>query len=705
MGVTTFTFAPGLNKEDSPLASEGGYIDGNNIRFVAGRPQTIGGWDFMALDRFAGIARGQKAWADLTGLRHVAFGTAEKLYTVVGNGIRDITPPHSEGVLTNVVSTINGSPVVTIGPIDHAFVAGMVVTFSNQSAPVGGISLSGDYPVTIIDKFTYTIVTTSDAAATATGGGNIDYVAALPPGLIDGTGDPGGYGTGAYGLGGYGATDALDTLPRVWFLDNWGETLVALPRGGGLYQWQPAAFYPELISNGTFGSAIRWTLGAGWTVSGGKLVGTPGAGSDASIAVPVKAGMVYRVMVTTTAAAGALTIKTNAGLIGDVSEAISVGGTYSRLCLIPADATRLVISKNAAFNGSIDNLSVKLEDVAYRVDEAPKRNAAMFVDPHQIVVMLGTIIDDVYYSMGVRWCDRQNLRDWTPTVANLAGDDILSQGSRLITGIPTRQQNAIFSDSSLFTMQFTNNADNPFIFNPSGSGCGIIGALACTEHDGIVYWWSRDNFYRFAGAAPEPITSKIRRDVFEHVAVNQGEKVSCGFLPAFSEFWGLYPDGRDGTECSRYAAIRMDEGHSTSGTFARSGWITPGIYENPIVLGTDGYVYFHERGDTAAGGAIDWFLDSAYFDIGDGEFLARVMRIIPDFLDQRGPVNITFYSKPWPTGAETVHGPFLYTGTTDRIDTRIVGRQLKMRFSGHSAPAYVRFGSEKLDIAQTGMRR
>ena len=126
MGITTFTFQPGLNKEDSPLASEGGYIDANKVRFVAGRPQIIGGWDYVALDRFTGIARGQKAWADLTGLRHIAFGTASKLFTVVGNGLKDITPPHSEGVLTNAISTVNGSPVVTIGPVDHGFIAGMV---------------------------------------------------------------------------------------------------------------------------------------------------------------------------------------------------------------------------------------------------------------------------------------------------------------------------------------------------------------------------------------------------------------------------------------------------------------------------------------------------------------------------------------------------------------------------------------------------
>lgn len=705
MAVTTFTFAPGLNKEDSPLASEGGYTDADKVRFVAGRPQLIGGWDYAVLDQFEGVARGARAWSDLTGLRYRAFGTAEKLYVIVGGAIRDITPPHSEGVLTGAISTVNGSPVVSIAHADHGFVAGMTVTFSNQSSAVGGITLSGDYPVSISDRNTYTVIAASNATATATGGGNIDYVAALPPGLVDGIGEPGGYGTGPYGLGGYGLTDVIDTLPRVWFLESWGETLAALPRGGGLYQWQPASVYPELILNGNFVSAAGWTLGAGWSVSGGALQAAAGVGSDASIAMLVEAGKVYRVTTTVTRTAGSLTIQTDAGPVGDASAAISVAGSYSRLFRVPSGATRLVLTKNAAFVGSIDNLSIKLEATAYRIDEAPNRNAAMFVDPHQIVVLLGTSIDGVYNPMAVRWSDRQDITAWTPTVANLAGDDILAQGSRLITGLPTRQQNVVWSDSTLYTMQFTNNADNPFVFSPAGSGCGIIGALACAEHDGIVYWMAGDNWYRFAGAAPEPIPSKIRSDVFAHISVNQGEKIACGILPSRSEFWSLYPDNRDGMECSRYAALRWDEGHSTAGTFARSAWITPGIYEHPIIFGTDGHVYFHEVGNTAAGDAIEWFLDSAYFDIGDGEFLAMVRRIIPDFLDQRGPVNITVYSRPWPTGPETVHGPYLYIETTDRIDVRITGRQLKLRFSGASSPAYVRFGSERLDITQTGMRR
>lgn len=705
MAYTSFNFSPGLNKDDSPLASEGGYIDANWIRFYSGRAQLIGGFDSAVLDQFAGIARGAHAWADLTGLRYAAWGTADNLYVMVGGGIRDITPPHSEGVLTNPFSAITGTATLSVRHDDHGFFAGMKVTFTNQSLPVGGITLSGEYPITIIDDNTYTITAASNATGTATGGGNVDYWAPLLPGLVDGLGEPGGYGTGGYGLGGYGATDAADVLPRVWFLRSWGETLAALPRGGGLYQWQPSAFYPELITNGTFASAVGWTLGSGWTVSSGSLNGAAGAGSDASIAVAIQPGSVYRVAATVTATAGAFVIKTDAGLAGETSASISKSGAYSRLFRAPAGATRLVITKTSAFVGTIDELSITLESVAYRIDEAPRRNAAMFVDPHQIVVMLGTSIDGVYNSMFVRWSDRQDITAWTPTTANLAGDDTLSQGSRLVSGLPTRQQNVVWSDSALFTMQFTGNAANPFIFEQVGLGCGLIGALACAEHDGIVEWMSDDSFYRFAGAAPEPIPSKIRRDVFGHIARNQGEKIAAGILPAFSEVWYLYPDSRDGTECSRYAALRWDDGIPTTGLLARSAWIAPTIYEFPILFGTDGRVYFHEKGDTAAGAAIEWFLDSAYFDIGDGEFLAMIRRMILDFQDQRSPVNVTVYTRPWPTGVETVYGPFLHNPTTDKLDVRITGRQLKLRYSGHSAPAFVRFGSERLDIMQTGMRR
>lgn len=707
MAYTTFSFSPGINKDDSPLASEGGWIDADKVRFASGRAQTIGGWGLMTAGTFSGMARGAHAWADLQGRRYIAFGTNTNLYAVAGGQVRNITPRHSEGVLTNPFSTAAGSPDITVAHPDHGFSTGVTIRYPNLMPLVGGLLLTGIYQVTVVDADTYTITSTSNASSTQTaGGGYVDFQASLPAGLANALGEPGGYGTGGYGEGGYGTTDAIDFLPRVWFLGNWGETLVALPRGGGLYQWQPAVDYPELLANGSFDSAAGWSFGTGWTFVNGFARATAGTASELSHAVPVKAGYVYRIIFNVTANSGVVSIGSDGGHFGQTSVIIGNSGTYSRRFRAPSGMTKIIFYKDVLFDGAIDSVSIKLESFAYRVDEAPNKNSAMFVDPHQIVVLLGTApANEPYNAMAVRWCDRQNITEWSPSASNLAGDDILAQGSRLVSGIASRQENLIWSDSCLYTMQYTGDATQPFLFQLVGSGCGLIGALARCEHNGVVTWVARDNFYRYTGGAPEPIPSTLRRYFFDQLSENQGEKIACGVLPAYSEVWFFYPDKRDGVECSRYAVMRWDEGHWTTGTFGRSAWIAPGIFEHPIVFGTDGKVYLHETGTSAVGGVIDWFVETAYFDIGDGENVMFLRRIIGDFDDLQGPVNFTVYGRMWPTGAETAYGPYLHNSITNKIDLRVSARQLKLRIGGMAAPAFARLGALRLDLIQTGAKR
>ncbi len=707
MAYTTFAFQPGLIKDDSPLAAEGGYVDADKVRFASGRFQTIGGWDKVTAETYAGVPRGAHAWSDLQGRRYIAFGTAAKLHAIVGAHIRDITPLHSEGVITDPFTTANTESVVTVTHPAHGLSTGTEVTYPNTMPLVGGLLMTGTYPVTVIDEDTYTILSPNNATSTqAAGGGAVDFRAALPAGRVDGIGEPGGYGTGGYGLGGYGTTNAIDFLPRVWFLDSWGETLVALPRGGGLYQWQPAIDYPELVVNGTFDSAAGWTLGAGWSISGGSASAVVGAATNLDRAVPLIAGYVYRVTLTAVVVAGTVSVSTNAGTVGNASSPISRSGEYSRMFRAPPGATRLLLVKDAAFAGSIDNVSVTLESVAYRIDEAPNKNAAMFVDPHQIVVLLGTsTAGGVYNAMAVRWSDRQNIAQWAPATDNLAGDNILAQGSRLVSGIASRQENMIWSDSCAYTMQFTGDSTEPFQFHLSGSGCGLIGALARCEHNGVITWASRDNFYRYTGAAPDPIPCTLRREFFDNLSPNQGEKIVAGILPAYSEVWFFKPDARDGIECSRYAAVRWDEGHWTAGTFDRSAWIKPGIFEHPIAFGTDGKVYYHETGTSAVGGEIDWFIETGYFDIGDGDNIMFLRRIIGDFDDLQGPVYYLVSGRMFPNGVVRSDGPHLHNSLTNKIDLRFSARQMKLKIYGRSSPCFARMGAHRLDLIATGMKR
>jgi hypothetical protein len=708
MSLSKLTFAPGVQKDDSPLAGEGGYIDADKVRFVpVGKnwaAQTIGGFESVVTETFSGIARGAHAWATSTGRRSVAWGTAAKLYALVSGAITDITPPHSEGVLTNPFTTSNGSASVTVTHTDHGLASGASVTFSNQSSTVGGLTLNGTYVILVSDDDTYAFTASGAAGSSATGGGNVDYVYALSAGLVDGLGEPGGYGTGTYGSGGYGTTtDLVDIAPRIWFLDNWGHNLVACPFGGGLYEWQPVESYPELVTNGDFASATGWTAGANWAIAAGVATATV-ASSDLSRPVTLEPGEMYRVVFTVTRSVGSVLFKTNAGTFTEASAAVSVSGTYSRLFRAQAGATSLVFT-GTGFTGTIDNVSITLEDSAYRVDEAPAKNLAMFVDPHQIVVLLGTTpYGGIFNRLAARWCDRQDLTDWTPSTTNLAGDDILANGSRLVGGLATRQQNLIWSDTAVYSMQFTNDASNPFIFSMLGTGCGLIAPLARAECNGTVFWAAPDNFYTFTGAVAQPLPCSLRRDFFDNIAANQGYKLHCGVVQSHSEVWFFSPDARDGDECSRYASYRWDGGVWSCGTFARSAWVS-NIVEHPIGFSTDGRLYYHEKGTSANGGVLTAFIESGYADLGDGDTLMMISRIVGDFDDLQGSVDFTLYARFWPTSDDIVHGPFTHINTTPYLNMRVLGRQVKIRLDSSATPSFWRFGAIKADIMQTGARR
>lgn len=603
------------------------------------------------------------------------------------------------------VTTLNASTTVTLTHAEHGLKAGDTIRFANATA-VGGVTLAGAYAiVAVLTRNSYTITAASAATSTATGG-FVDYtVAWASNGLTDGTGGT-GYGTGTFGTGVYGLPSVSDYLPTVWSLDNFGETLLANRRGGGLYVWQPATQYAELNDN-------DWAKGSGWS---GATTLTKTAGSAANVAQNVqgalKAGYTYRVSFTATVTAGSVKLRMNAGTtpaildVGAASAPITVSGNYSRLVVAPASPSDLLFAADATFAGSISNISIKLESKAFHIPEAPERIDSFFIDPNRIVVLLGTYeADGDYNPMLVRWSDQENFRAWTPTDINISGELPLAKGGRLIGGLASRQQNLLWSDDALYSMQFTGDA-TAFSIRMMGTGCGLIGRHAATEHNGIAFWLSGNgNFYIFQGAVPQVVDCRLRRDVVDHLAASQGEKVFAGVNAEFSEVWFLCPDSRDGNECSRYAAFNWIENHWTAGALARTSWVPAGIFPSPVAFGTDGFLYYHERGKTANGGTLAAFLETAYFDVADGGNLMVIKRLVPDFEDQTGDVAFTLTSKPFPNGSTVTTGPFTATATTQMLNLRCMGRQIKIRMDSAANPSFWRMGLLRLDADKSGALR
>ena len=57
---------------------------------------------------------------------------------------------------------------------------------------------------------------------------------------------------------------------------------------------------------------------------------------------------------------------------------------------------------------------------------------------------------------------------------------------------------------------------------------------------------------------------------------------------------------------------------------------------------------------------------------GDGEFIMKIRRFIPDFLSQTGNTQITLQLRNYPNDnyASSSLGPFTITSSTDKVDTR-----------------------------------
>lgn len=703
MALNKLDFASGLVKDDTAYTAKGGYVDGNNVRFRQGKPQTRGGWEIVATTAFNGLARGIKAWSDLTGSPQLAFGTASNLFVLTGGQIIDITPPLIETVLANPFTTVLGSSAVTVAQTEHGFAVGQPVTFGN-GAPVGGLTLNGPYTVaTIVSRNSYTITAGGNATSSATGGGTVDVTAPLQAGNVDGLGGL-GYGTGGYGQGPYGLPSISDFLPRVWSLDNFGEVLLANPRGGALFAWQPAVTYPN-VATGT------WATGTGWTAGGTASAGTASNYSQ-NVVNALRGGYLYRVTFTAAISAGTVRFQVNAGTpspalidLGPASIAISRAGTYTRTFVCPANPSDIVFAKDSAFAGSITDVTLALESKAFRVLEAPTRIDGMFVDPHRSVVTAGTIgANGTYNPLLLRWSDLANFHNWTAGTGSFSGEIAIAGGGRIVGGLPSRSTNLIWTDSALSAMQFNTGG---FSVNLVGTGCGLIGKFAVCEYNGVAFWLSTSgNFYKtafdFQGAIPQVIDCRIRADVFNNIAASQGEKVFASINAQFSEVQWFVPDQRDGNECSRTAVYNFVENHWTAWTEARSSWVDAGVFPYPIACGTDGNLYYHEKGTTANGMPLPNFLETAYFDIEDGGNLMITERFVPDFQGQKGNIDVVFSGKLWPNTSEVMMRSRTSMPTTRKLDFRLKARQAKIRFSSTAA---WRGGSWRIEAQKSGAQR
>ena len=643
MALKKILFRPGVNRENTRYASEslgsvntgtqsvGGWYESDKVRFRAGTPEKIGGWQRISAEFFLGVCRSLWNWVTLDGKNLLGVGTNLKFYIEAGGFYNDITPLRVTPPATinnNPFVATAGSSTITVTDTAHGCVTGDFVTFSGAVGLGGNVTatvLNAEYQVVVLTANTYTItvdVTANATDAAGSPGGGASVVAAYQINVGPEYAVPVvGWGAGLWGSGLFGYGGSTTTSLRLWSQSNFGEDLVFAPRGGKLYYWDATA---GLNTRGVLASSL------------------PGADSY----VPYVVNFVY---------------------VSDTSRFVFAFGT----------------------------------------------NDPGAVDPYALDPML------------IRWSDQESVVTWTPAATNQAGSIRLSHGSEIITAVQTRQEIVVFTDSSLYSLQYLGP---PAVWSSQllGDNISILGPNAAIVASGKVYFMGVDKFYVYDGRL-NTLRCDLRQHIYGNINLNQGSQVFAGTSEGFNEAWWFYCSAGS-TEVDRYAVYNYLEDVWYYGSMARTAWLDSGLRDYPVAATYINNLVNHEFGvddnSTEVTTAINSYIASSEFDIDDGHNFGFVYRILPD-LTFRGSTGsntpqVTMTLIPLQNSGAGYNSPQSEGGssyaTIQRIATapveeftgqvfiRVRGRQMVFRIDSEQIGTQWQLGAPRIDMKTDGRR-
>jgi len=358
------------------------------------------------------------------------------------------------------------------------------------------------------------------------------------------------------------------------------------------------------------------------------------------------------------------------------------------------------------------------------VSAGPTKSRFMLVsgdDRHVICFGTETTIgtDSTQDTMFIRWSDQETVNTWTPTATNTAGSQRLTDGNQINAAVRSRGAILVYTDTALYQMQFI-GPPFTFGFKQLGSNCGAVGINSAIDISGISYWMGTDSFFLFDGAVKK-LPCTVQDYVFDDINVNALGDVFCAANTDFNEVIWFYPT-EDSLQIDRHVTYNYAEQVWHTGSLSRSSWADRDVYSNPYATEFDSddststittiygnkvgrtFVYAQEKGVNAAGSAMTAYIESGDIDIADGDQFISISRLIPDFKDQTGTVDMTVKSRPYPASSQTTHGPYAITTSTTKQDTRIRGRQLALRIESDAVDEDWRYGTLRFDGKPDGRR-
>jgi hypothetical protein len=685
MPLKKILLKPGVNKENTRYTNENGWYVSDKIRFRQGTPEKLGGWQRISENTFLGICRSLWNWVTLGFLNLVGVGTNLKYYIEWDGSYYDITPIRATTTLGTDPFTGNGTTTVTVTANTHGALTGDYVTFSGVTGTYASL-LNAQYQITNIDANTYTITTASAVAAGATGGSAV--VATYQINTGPSTQEPFfGWGAGGWGLGTWGNGLSTTTDIRLWSASNWGEDLVFGPRGGGLYYWD--------ATNGLN------TRGVNVNTLGGTVTLTIASPCVITLSNVLAEGTAIKLATT-----------------GALPTGLTAGTTYYLRNVDGATA-----NLSATLTGSIINTSGSqsgTQSISELVDVPIVQNYIFVSDTSRFVILFGT---NDYGSttldpMLIRWSSQESVVDWVPSSINQAGSVRLSHGSQIITAVQARQEIVVFTDSSVYSLQYLGP---PFVWGSQlvGDNISIVGQNAAMIASGRVYWMGVDKFYVYDGRL-QTLRCDLRRHVFGNINLGQNQQIFAGTNEGFNEVWWFYCTANS-TAIDAYVVYNYSEDVWYYGTMGRTAWLDSGLRDYPLAATYSNNLVNHEYGidDNTSGtpAAIEAYIESAEFDIDDGEHFGFVWRMVPDLTFEGSTadtpqVTMTMYGMNGSgSGFNTEAAKSVARTSTVTIEqftniiyTRIRGRQMIIKIGSSGVGTTWQLGAPRIDIRPDGRR-
>jgi len=703
MPLQKVLFKPGVSKENTRYTSEGGWYEADKVRFRQGNPEVIGGWEPYSAATYQGVCRSLWNWVTLGGNNLIGVGTNLKFYLNQGGLYNDITPIRATSTINNNPFVVTlASAVVTVTDTSHGALTGDFVTFSGATGLGGNITatvLNAQYQVTVLTANTYTFTASATANATdvaSSPGGGASVVAtyqisvgpAIPVPLL-------GWGAGTWGQtattwgNGGTSTSAL----RLWNQINYGQDLVYGPRTGGIYYWTANnGVTTRGVLLNTLGGTVSFT-NASPTLVTSTILYTEGAAlqfSGGSLPTGVSAATTYYVF--------------------------QVNGLTFNLL----DGTGAVVNTSSSGTGSVSLI----------VDVPTVQNNITVSDSSRFVIAFGCndYGSNVLDPMLIRWSAQDDIYNWTPDPTNQAGFIRISHGSEIVGIVQTRQEIVMFTDSAVYSLQYLGP---PYVWVPQllGDNISIISPNSAVIASGVVYWMGVDKFYVYDGRV-NTLTCDLRRYVFQDLNQDQALQVFAGTSEGFNEVWWFYCSANS-TTVDRYVIYNYQEKIWYYGTMERTAWLDSGLQTVPIAAKYNsslitGNLINHETGlndnTTGTATAIDAYISSSEFDIGDGHNFGFVWRVLPDLTFENATnspaaaaprVTMTLYglnnsgSGTTSSASGTVIKGSTYVITeefTGQIFTRMRGRQMIFKISSNQVNTCWQLGAPRIDIRPDGRR-